>query len=223
MIVFGRAPALGQGKRRLAAAIGDIAAWRFQRAALNTLLARLARDKRWTTVLAVTPDRAERRMDYGAERQMDYGAERRMDYGAERRMDAPRAAGRCVFGQGSGDLGARMARALRAAPPGPAVLVGADIPELCADHVWRAFRALGRADAVFGPARDGGYWLIGLGRARRHLGLGFVRWSSPHALADSRAALGSGRRIALIDVLSDIDDGADYALWRARGRTAEGA
>ena len=199
MIVFVRAPALGQGKRRLAAAIGDIAAWRFQRAALNTLLARLARDKRWTTVLAVTPDRAERR------------------------MDAPRAAGRCVFGQGSGDLGARMARALRAAPPGPAVLVGADIPELCADHVWRAFRALGRADAVFGPARDGGYWLIGLGRARRHLGLGFVRWSSPHALADSRAALGPGKRIALIDVLSDIDDGADYALWRARGRTAEGA
>ncbi len=210
MIVFVRAPALGQGKRRLAAAIGDIAAWRFQRAALNTLLARLARDKRWTTVLAVTPDRAERRMADCA----------------ERRIGAPRAAGRRVFGQGSGDLGARMARALRAAPPGPAVLVGADIPDLCADHVWRAFRALGHADAVFGPARDGGYWLIGLGRARRHLGLGFVRWSSPHALADSRAALGSGRRIALIDVLSDIDDGVDHALWRARGargRTAGGA
>ncbi|MFN0042788.1 MAG: TIGR04282 family arsenosugar biosynthesis glycosyltransferase [Alphaproteobacteria bacterium] len=203
MIVFVRAPVLGRGKRRLAATIGDIAAWRFQRACLGTVLARLEKDARWTTILAVTPDRAERG------------------------VGAPRAAGRSrrVIGQGSGDLGARMVRALRAAPPGPAVLVGADIPELRADHVWRAFRALGRADAVFGPARDGGYWLIGLARARRHLSLAGVRWSSAHALADSRAALGPRKGIALIEVLSDIDDGADYALWRARdatGRASKG-
>jgi len=44
-----------------------------------------------------------------------------------------------------------------------------------------------------------------------------VRWSSPHALADSRATIPAGHRIALVDRLADLDDGAAYRAWRLRG------
>src|SRR6185437_6174437 len=92
--------------------------------------------------------------------------------------------------QGAGDLGTRMRRALAACPPGPAMLIGADIPRLTARHIADAFRLLGRHDLVFGPAEDGGFWLVGA-RHPQHLPPLFeqVRWSSPHALADTLAGL----------------------------------
>ena len=89
-----------------------------------------------------------------------------------------------------------------------------------------AFAALGRSDAVFGPADDGGYWLIGL-RRRPFLPRidGPVRWSSPHALADTQRLLGPRVRTAMLETLIDVDDGESFARWREsaharrRGRT----
>src|SRR5204863_4991933 len=103
LIVFARAPSLGTGKRRLARDIGDVAALRFERLMLARLLRRLGRDRRWRLRIAVTPDRARRR----------------------RRL-WPR--GIPILRQGGGDLGERMQRALAACPPGPAGLVGTDVP-----------------------------------------------------------------------------------------------
>lgn len=193
LVVFAKAPALGRVKSRLAAGIGAAAALGFYRGTLAALLRRVARDRRWHTVLAVSPDRSAR----------------------HRRLWPLRMA---RTPQGAGDLGARMARAFRRFPAGPVVLVGADIPEIAAAHVWAAFRALGTADAVFGPALDGGYWLVGLrpGRDPARLFRG-VRWSTRHALADTRANLG-GRRVALLGPLDDIDDAPAYRRWRARSR-----
>ncbi|MGM0586567.1 MAG: TIGR04282 family arsenosugar biosynthesis glycosyltransferase, partial [Pseudomonadota bacterium] len=151
----------------------------------RALVRRLARDPRWETRLAVSPDRE----------------------GMESRVWP---AGLARTPQGRGDLGARMARALRAAPPGPVVLIGADIPGVGPAQIARAFAALGRAEAVFGPAEDGGFWLAGLAR-RRGVPPGLfagARWSTGHALADARATLG-GRRVALIDRLGDVDEAAD--------------
>ena len=105
---------------------------------------------------------------------------------------------------------------MRRWPKGAVVIIGADIPDVTARHVARAFAALGHADAVFGPATDGGYWLIGArGSARNTTMFGRVRWSTEHALADTLRNL-AWRRVALIDVLGDIDDAAAYARWRAR-------
>ena len=76
----------------------------------------------------------------------------------------------------------------------------------------QAFEALGRADAVLGPATDGGYWLVGLrrtGAAPATLFRG-VRWSSPHALADTEASM-PGLRVARAATLSDVDEAADLA------------
>ncbi|WP_119422655.1 TIGR04282 family arsenosugar biosynthesis glycosyltransferase [Desertibaculum subflavum] len=129
-----------------------------------------------------------------------------------------RAALRLGRPQGRGDLGQRMARPFRRLPPGPVVLIGADIPELNAGHVWAAFRALGGSEAVFGPATDGGYWLVGLSpRARRRPPFRGVAWSTEHALADTLRQL-NGAKVAQLAPLSDIDTGADFRAWKERAR-----
>lgn len=123
--------------------------------------------------------------------------------------------------QGPGDLGQRMGRAFHQSPPGPVVIVGSDIPALRPSHIWSAFQALGRSEAVFGPSLDGGYWLIGLGRRRPAPRLfDGVRWSSGNELADTLENL-RGRSVELLDPLNDIDTIDDWRAWqlskRARG------
>jgi len=195
LVVMARRPQLGTAKRRLAADIGPLAAQRFYRDATAALLRRLTPDPRWRSWLAVTPD------------------------GAARAGCLPWSYSGRIVGQGRGDLGARMGRLLRDLPPGPLVIVGSDIPDIAATHIWAAFRALGRHDWVFGPATDGGYWLVGARRRPRLLpAFTGVRWSSADALADSLANL-KGQRVALLESLADIDCGSDLAAWRA-GRKA---
>lgn len=185
LVIFARAPRLGAVKRRLAKGIGARAALRFYVGQLAAVLRATARDRRWRTVLAVTPDRAPARWP----------------------MAVPRVA------QGRGDLGQRMLRAMR--PHRRCVLVGSDIPGVAASDIAAAFRALGRADAVFGPARDGGYWLVGLGPRRPAAPFAAVRWSTRHALADTEANF-AGRRLARVRTLRDVDTAADLVALRKR-------
>lgn len=185
VVVFARTPRRGAVKRRLAAKAGAAAALRFHRLTLEALVRRFVRDCRWRTVLAVTS---------GSYRWPRF---------------VPR-----IRQQGA-DIGARMAHAIAAMPPGPVLLVGSDIPGIRPAHIARAFRALAVGDVVFGPASDGGYWLVGV-RKRvllRSLFRG-VRWSTEYALADTVANLPPGRAHALADTLSDVDDAA--ALRRLR-------
>jgi rSAM/selenodomain-associated transferase 1 len=186
LILFLRAPVMGRGKRRLARAIGDGAALGFERVMIARLLRRLGRDRRWRLRIAVTPDRACREM-------------RRWARTAE------------IVPQHGGDLGMRMWRALAAAPSGPVVLIGSDIPALDAGHLEAAFRLLGRNDVVFGPAVDGGFWLVGA-RRRPRLAPLFqrVRWSSPNALADTLAGLPRGLAVGFVATLEDVDTAAGY-------------
>ena len=184
LIIFARAPRLGRGKRRLAAGLGPVAAWRFQRWALARAICRLYGDRRWRCVIAATggPARWPRNL---------------------RRIS-----------QESGDLGQRMHRAMRGAGPGPVVLVGTDVPDIAPRHIAEAFRALGRNDAVFGPAADGGYWLIGLRRPASTAIFSDIRWSTAHTLADSLERLGRRQRHHLLETLSDIDDAESLRRWR---------
>lgn len=182
LVLFVKQPRMGRVKTRLAREVGNVAALRFYRGNVARLLRRLGSDPRWRTWLFVAPDAAV--------------------------ADPwPLPDGVEVVGQGWGGLGARMARAFRILPPGEVVIVGADIPGVRARHVARAFRALGRHDAVFGPAPDGGYWLVGLRRRPRIPPLfRGVRWSGPRALADSIASLPADFRVAVVDQLEDVDD-----------------
>jgi rSAM/selenodomain-associated transferase 1 len=119
---------------------------------------------------------------------------------------APRRAN--VRGQGQGDLGQRMKRPFRLLPPGPVVLVGSDIPAMRPSHIARAFALLGSHDLVFGPATDGGFWLVGARRSRPlpHALFTKVRWSTRHALADTLATIPPGYTTGLADTLDDVDD-----------------
>jgi rSAM/selenodomain-associated transferase 1 len=112
--------------------------------------------------------------------------------------------------QPEGDLGRRMAAAFARRPLRRVVLIGCDIPGLSAADLAAAFRALGRADAVFGPALDGGYWLVGMARRRPAHPFRHVRWSGPHALADTLRNF-RGLRVATLRALRDVDDAADLA------------
>jgi hypothetical protein len=179
----------GRAKTRLAAALGVATALLFARVSTATLLRRVARDARWHTTVAVAPDSGRR------SRVWPYGL--------------------ALEPQGGGDLGRRMQRIFDRAGPGPVVIVGTDVPQVTRADVAAAFRLLGRCDAVFGPADDGGYWLVGLRRRPRVLRpFGGVRWSSPHALADTLANL-RGRPIARVAALSDVDTPADFVRCAA--------
>lgn len=194
LVVMAKAPHLGRVKRRLAADIGAVPATAFYRATLARLLRRLAPDPRWRLWIAVTPD------------------------GHAPAMARAAPPGVRAVGQGPGDLGARMGRLLHTLPPGPVVIVGSDIPAVSRRHAAAAFAALGTADAVFGPAVDGGYWLVGARRRPRTPRMfAGVRWSTHHALSDTLANLPAGARVALLDELEDIDDGPSLARWRAGG------
>lgn len=188
LVVMVKAPLVGRVKSRLARDVGPVEAARFYRVATAALLCRLGRDPRWSTVLAVTPDRMRAAPFWPAH--------------------LPRT------GQGPGDLGARMQGVMEFLPPGPVVVVGSDIPGIRPEHIGKAFRRLGTADAVFGPASDGGYWLVGLKRRPRvpHI-FGNVRWSTEHALADTLRNC-RGLDVRFLDVLEDVDTGAEYRRWR---------
>lgn len=196
VVIMAKAPEAGRVKTRLAAAIGTAEAVRCYRALLTRTVRRLAGDRRWRVWLAITPDEATRRL------------------AATWR---PGLAAGAVIGQGRGGLGERMQRLLDRLPPGPVVIVGSDIPGVERSDIAAAFHALGRADAVFGPAADGGYWLVGQRRLPRPLRLfDAVRWSSEHALADTLGNLGSCKA-ALLRTLADVDAEADYRRWKRAG------
>lgn len=178
-------PRPGRVKTRLGRDMGmPGAAWWFRHQVAGVL--RRIDDPRWQSILAVAPDRA--------------GLQSRVWPG-----HLPR------WPQGQGDLGDRMGRIFRRMPPGPVCIVGADIPGISRSRIARAFAALGTHDAVFGPAPDGGYWLVGLKRIRPVPPRLFdgVRWSTDDALSDSIATLPAGYRIAQVDTLLDVDTIAD--------------
>lgn len=184
LVIMLKIPRPGRVKTRLGRDIGmTCAAWWFRHQV--KFLLRNVEDPRWDTILAVSPDIE----------------------GMTSRVWSPHLP---RIAQGRGDLGDRMARIFRTLPPGPVCIIGADIPDIRRHHIASAFSSLGAADAVFGPAPDGGYWLVGMKRVRPVPFDMFkdVRWSSAHALEDTMATL-TGHSVAKIATLLDVDTATD--------------
>jgi rSAM/selenodomain-associated transferase 1 len=140
-------------------------------------LARMLRELRpFDAVLAITPDRARLR-------------------------PSPKIP---IINQGAGDLGARMHAAFKKYPRRKIILIGADIPGLNAATLRAAIRALRAHDAVFGPATDGGYYLVGMSTCRPQKPFANVRWSTEHALADTLQNF-ARKRVAHLPLLMDVD------------------
>jgi uncharacterized protein len=122
--------------------------------------------------------------------------------------------------QGHGDLGERMHAAFeRVLSAGrPALLIGTDAPSLDAAVLRDAAAALCGNDAVFAPALDGGYVLVGLQQADARCFSG-IAWSTPSVMQQTRDRLSAARLAwAELPALADIDEPADLvhlpALWR---------
>ncbi len=129
--------------------------------------------------------------------------------------------------QAGGDLGARLEAAARDAFHAGArsvVLIGADCPDLGSAEVALALARLEEgADAVFGPAADGGYYLLAL-RAPHTVLFEAIPWSSSTTLEVSLArARAAGLRVTLLPVKEDIDDLAGLRRAIAAGRVPEEA
>lgn len=178
LVIFVKEPRLGKVKTRLAKGIGRVAAWRFYKKTVSALIKRM-RNSKWQITLCVSPD----------------------DYcGAFFPYDLP------INAQGSGDLGQRMQRVFNTMPRGKVVLIGGDIPAIEQIHITKAFKSLRNNDIIFGPATDGGYWLVGMCRTRKCLTpFENVRWSTQYALQDTLNNLSHNTRYELVDELYDID------------------
>lgn len=190
VLVYAKPPRIGLSKTRLAATLGPGEARRIAHMTMARTL-RAAIDRRWQTRLYGAPDRA-----------------------LCESLGGLWPAGLTRYRQGRGDLGARLQKGLDEAPPGQVIFLGADTPDVTSALIWQGFQLLNSHDAVFGPARDGGFWLFGLNR-RWHAPRIFspVRWSGPHAMADLQANL-AGAHIARLPELIDLDDAEDWKAWR---------
>ena len=180
-----KAPVAGRVKTRLARELGVAMATRFARHAMAALLARVSRGR----ALAVRRSPSHPTPAW------------------------PAASGRrgvARMPQGRATSASACSASCRSTPPGPVVIVGIDVPGIRCTHIAPAFRLLGGHDAVFGPAKDGGYWLVGLRRRPRLLRpFDRVRWSTPHALTDTLANLNCCS-IRQLPTLSDVDDARDF-------------
>ena len=118
-----------------------------------------------------------------------------------------------------GDLGARMLNAFgELTPKGPALLIGTDCPALTAEHLECCASALREgADAVFIPAEDGRYALIGLKKPAPQL-FEDIPWGTSQVMARTRDRLRELRlRVFEGPELWDIDTPADYLRAQSAG------
>jgi rSAM/selenodomain-associated transferase 1 len=124
-----------------------------------------------------------------------------------------------LHGQSGGDLGERMAHAVRdgLSRGRRLVLVGTDCPVLDGAYVARAVTELARRDAALGPAEDGGYVLLGLKRAAPEL-FSAMPWGTAEVARLTRARMAAlGWRWAELPTLWDLDRPGDLARYRALG------
>ena len=214
-LVFGRYPAPGRVKTRLAAGVGVDVACAFYSACLaNTVV---------QTCTWASAEREERRhcsvalcySDAGDTAALECWLDKHSLGGVELMAQA----------QETQDLGVRLRTALADALSQPgiscAVVVGSDSPDLSPAILRDAARALAHYDVVFGPCFDGGYYLVGChGSAALDVLFSGVPWSSPAVLAVSQSlAQDAGLQVAPLDTLPtlmDIDQAEDLVAFETK-------
>ena len=193
--IMAKAPVAGLAKTRLAPALGEAGAAALAARMLAHAVAQAAAADLGPVTLWATPD-----VSHPAFSQ------------------AQRRHGVALAVQQGDDLGARMAHVFEAGfaqGDSPILLMGTDAPALDAMVLRQAAAALLLHDAVFVPAHDGGYALVGLraapGNWLQALFSGMV-WSTAQVMAQTRQRLASaGIRHAELQAVADIDEPADLA------------
>ena len=188
VIVFAKAPVPGLAKTRLIPALGAAGAAALAERLLLQATAAAVAARLGPVELCVTPDaRHETFQALAAQHGVSLAV------------------------QGEGDLGERMHRAFQRLLQHHArvLLMGTDAPALDAARLREAAAHLNAHDAVFVPALDGGYALVGLSRPQPSLFEGMT-WSTAQVMQDTRdRALAAGLRWAETAPVADIDLPAD--------------
>ena len=166
LIIFAKAPVAGQAKTRMIPALGAQGAARLAQQLLLHAVQQAAQVPWDALELCVSPDTT-----HPAFAQAKDMAQCPLSWSV----------------QGDGDLGKRMHRAFVRGLSRHAVvlLMGTDAPGLTAQVLQQAAQSLQTHDAVFVPAWDGGYALVGLRRPVPELFEGMV-WSTPDVMAETR-------------------------------------
>lgn len=183
LFVFAKAPVFGRTKTRLAAHTGIVHAKRLYRMMVARVLRRV-RDPRWKTVLAVTPPGSVGKV--------------------------PDWEGYAQVAQVSGTLSPRLAACF--ARKGSTVVIGTDSPQIRSQDIADAFKALKSCQVVFGPAKDGGFWLIGANGPLPESVFEDVAWSTEQTLDDVMSNIGG--RVETLRTLTDIDEITDLRAYR---------
>ena len=202
LTIFAKAPVAGQAKTRLMPALGPEGSARLARQLLVHAVQQAAQLPWAALELCVSPDTSHPAFAEAQQVAMDMGFEKGRHKGQGLLT---------LSAQGDGDLGQRMHRALvRGLSRHAAVLLmGTDAPSLNASVLHQAAQALQTHDAVFVPAFDGGYALVGLRHPVPALFEGMV-WSTPEVMAHTRQrARQAGLQWAELPALADIDEPAD--------------
>jgi rSAM/selenodomain-associated transferase 1 len=184
LYVFAKKPGMGAAKTRLARDIGTTHAQRICRA-MSAQVLRNVTDPRWGTSLYVAPANA-------------IGTVPAWD-GIPQRP------------QPTGSLSPRLAEVFSGAKR-PVLVIGTDCPQISARDIADALKALRKAPFVFGPASDGGFWLMGAVAPLKPSVFDGVRWSSENTLSDLEARLNGS--IAKLRTLTDVDDVEGLAAWK---------
>lgn len=127
------------------------------------------------------------------------------------RPDGWLPAGWTVIGQVAGDLAERLSAGFDALPPGPALLVGMDTPQL---HAGLLGFDPSRYDSCLGLADDGGYWAIGFADPRRAREcIQGVPMSTDRTGAEQhRRLIAAGLSVQLLPTLTDVDTAGSAEL-----------
>ncbi|MEV0625979.1 TIGR04282 family arsenosugar biosynthesis glycosyltransferase [Nonomuraea wenchangensis] len=121
-------------------------------------------------------------------------------------------AGFTVVPQRGDSLDERLAAAFDDAhrkSPTPIVLIGMDTPQVSPDLLAEAVSLLGTHDAVFGPATDGGFWLLGLRAPDPDLLLGVPMSEPTTGEIQLNRLIEAGMSVACLPCLTDVDTMAD--------------
>lgn len=93
------------------------------------------------------------------------------------------------------------------------VIIGTDCPELNSEIITNAFSSLNTQDVVIGPARDGGYYLLGMKQLHSSL-FKNMRWSTSEVLKET---INKCRILKLnfdlLPTLTDIDEEKDLVYF----------
>jgi rSAM/selenodomain-associated transferase 1 len=188
IIVFAKAPVAGFAKTRLARVIGDEAAAKLASRMLSETVAQAVAAAVGPVEICCAPDTSH------------------AQFTAEKTRHQL-----TLTSQGEGDLGERMSRAFDRAlvTHQRVIIIGTDAPDLQAPALQQAATALVTHGAVFAPAYDGGYVMVGLSHAMPSLFQG-IAWSTSKVMAQTR------KKLALLNehyfelpAFFDVDEASD--------------